>query len=259
LKRPSLKTPAVCEQEWELFGVMMMMMMKMKMWVLPLLVGLCFQSGSPSPVAPLTCETPEVLKNAKLALNEINADRQEGYIFALNRVHRVRQKGKMTAQALQVIDGRVYFLHIDVLETKCHVLSRKNLTECPIRDIDDVPKYGRCIAVISAYDGRKNVVLHTYKCTIQEVPPMAVTGTCPDCPFSVSLDHPGIQKAVETSLQKFNDVNNLNKLLCSSQCDEGVNAVGCRSDLLCGIHHSGDSVLEGNAWRKCVPVQSDGL
>ncbi|KAJ8278305.1 hypothetical protein GJAV_G00086170 [Gymnothorax javanicus] len=227
--------------------------MMMKMWVLPLLVGLCFQSGYPSPVAPLTCETPEILRVADLALHKINADRKEGYIFSLNRVHDFKREVKSgypspvapltceTPEILRVADlalhkinadrkegyifslnrvhdfkrevkdtgGVEYNLVIDVLETKCFVFSRKNYTECPIRDISNVPKYGHCDAVISVDSSGEKFELHNYNCAIQRVPPVAVFMTCPDCPTGINFEDPKIKEAVETSLQKFNEVNNL--------------------------------------------------
>ncbi|XP_064186271.1 fetuin-B isoform X2 [Anguilla rostrata] len=67
---------------------------EMKLWVLLLLAGLCVQRASLIPGPPPTCETPAVLKFAELALNKINADRQEGYIFAFNRVHDVQKEYK---------------------------------------------------------------------------------------------------------------------------------------------------------------------
>ncbi|KAJ8278309.1 hypothetical protein GJAV_G00086230 [Gymnothorax javanicus] len=181
---------------------MMMMMKKMKMWVLPLLVGLCFQSGSPSPVATLTCETPEILRVADLALHKINADRKEGYIFSLNRVHDFKREVKDTG-------GVEYNLVIDILETKCLVFSRKNYTECPIKGISSVPKYGHCDAVISVDSSGEKFELHNYNCVFQRVPAAAIIGTCPDCPTSTNFEHPKIKETIETSLQKFNEVNNL--------------------------------------------------
>ncbi|KAJ8374359.1 hypothetical protein SKAU_G00049390 [Synaphobranchus kaupii] len=113
--------------------------MKMMLWVLLLSAGFCFQCVTGSfALAPVrTCETPAVLKAAELALNKINADRQEGYIFALNRVHDVRQESKEP-------NGVAYNLIIDVLETKCHLISKKNMQVCEVRRARYVPKYGNC-------------------------------------------------------------------------------------------------------------------
>lgn len=67
--------------------------MMMKLWVLLSLAGFWLHCGS---LTPLTCKTPAILKAAESVLDKINADRQEGYIFTLNRVHDVRLESNVS-------------------------------------------------------------------------------------------------------------------------------------------------------------------
>ncbi|KAG5851405.1 hypothetical protein ANANG_G00093000 [Anguilla anguilla] len=175
---------------------------EMKLWVLLLLAGLCVQRASLIPGPPPTCETPAVLKFAELALNKINADRQEGYIFAFNRVHDVQKEYKETG-------GAVYNLTIDFLETMCHVFTRKNQSDCQIRRVGDVPKYGNCETSIFVDSTEQKVELYKYSCTMQSVPSLVIVGVCPDCPVGINLDDPKVLNAADLSLKKFNEMSSL--------------------------------------------------
>uniref|UniRef100_A0A7N4PIV9 Cystatin domain-containing protein n=1 Tax=Sarcophilus harrisii TaxID=9305 RepID=A0A7N4PIV9_SARHA len=70
-----------------------------------------------------SCNDSRVLSVAGLALEKINEDRKEGYIFSLNRVANVQEHH-------QADSGSMYYLTLDVLETNCHVLSKKHWKDC---------------------------------------------------------------------------------------------------------------------------------
>ncbi|RXN13993.1 fetuin-B-like protein [Labeo rohita] len=72
------------------------------------------------------CDDKTVEKLSRLAVTYINEDRQTGYKFALNRITNVQAHQQGPA-------GKVYYLDLDVLETKCHVLSPKSWKKCTIR------------------------------------------------------------------------------------------------------------------------------
>ncbi|XP_029564027.1 fetuin-B [Salmo trutta] len=171
------------------------------MWVCVWLVALCvcWHGGSPTPVTPAVgCQGPEVLRAAEEGLDQINSDLTEGFILSLNRVYDVSQ---------QTGEGAVLFnLTIDVLETKCHVISRKPWKKCEVKDVADVPVYGHCVASISV---GKSVELRSYKCAIQQVPATVIVDTCPDCPTVVQLDDPIIAETANLILQKYNRRNRL--------------------------------------------------
>ncbi|XP_012990582.2 fetuin-B [Esox lucius] len=166
-------------------------------WLLALFV--CWQGGSPSPVEPpVGCQSPEVLRAAEEGLDQINADLTKGFILSLNRVYDISQ---------QTGEGEVTFnLTIDVMETKCHVISRNPWKKCEVKNVANVPVYGQCMA--SIYVG-KSVELRSYKCTIQQVPGRTILNLCPDCPTAILLDDPNIVKTANLSLQTFNKQSNL--------------------------------------------------
>ncbi|KAL1022866.1 hypothetical protein UPYG_G00033490 [Umbra pygmaea] len=171
------------------------------MWVCAWLVALCmcWHVGSPSPVVPAEgCQSQDVLRAAEETLEQINADLTDGYILRLNRVYDVSQ---------QTVERNATFnLTIDVLETNCHVISRKSWKNCQRKDIGDVPVYGQCMA--SIYVGEK-VELRSYKCIIQQVPAMVVVQSCPDCPTTDRLDDPIIVETAKLSVQKYNQKSHL--------------------------------------------------
>ncbi|KAF4083283.1 hypothetical protein AMELA_G00138170 [Ameiurus melas] len=158
-----------------------------------LLICLCVQSAIASPV--LTgCMDPTVVNAAEVALDQINTARKEGYIFFLNRVYDVQQETKEESKTL-------LHLTIDVLETKCHVISRRNWKSCEIRDVGDGPVFGTCDVTVSI---QTNIIVQNFTCTIQQVPGHAINHVCPDCPISLSLDDSNVAKAVHLTLKKFN-------------------------------------------------------
>lgn len=168
--------------------------MKGWVWVLALGVNCWWQGGNAGPVEPMGCQASEVVRVAGEALSQINADRTQGYMFSLNRVydvsHRAEEKG-----------GVMFNLTIDVLETHCHVISRKPWRECGVRQVSDVPVYGHCQVSVFV---EKRVELIYYRCTVQQVPATVIVDICPDCPTTERLDEPIIVETANLSLQKFN-------------------------------------------------------
>ncbi|XP_046884359.1 fetuin-B [Hypomesus transpacificus] len=159
----------------------------------------CWQGGSANPVEPTGCQGVEVLRVAEEALSQINADRTQGYVFSLNRLYDVSQGAGEKG-------GVVFNMTIDVLETHCHVISRKPWKACVVRDVSDVPVYGQCETSVFV---EKSVVLHSYRCAIQQVPATVIVDTCPDCPTAERLDEPIIVETANLSLQKYNTENGL--------------------------------------------------
>ncbi|KAM4628731.1 fetuin-B-like [Polymixia lowei] len=168
--------------------------MRVKVCLLVLFLVVLQQDSSARPDHQ-GCESPEGMRIAEEALEQINQDRTQGYIFSLNRLYdlsHTTEQGK---------EGLLYKLTIDVLETKCHVTSRKPWKQCEIRDVSDVPVYGEC--EVSAYVGTQ-VELRSYSCAIRQVPATAVVGVCPDCPTADNLDEPIVMETANLSLQRFN-------------------------------------------------------
>ncbi|XP_024291440.1 fetuin-B, partial [Oncorhynchus tshawytscha] len=95
------------------------------------------------------------------------------------------------------------YLTIDVLETKCQVISRKPWKKCEVKDVADIPVYGQCMASIYCTLG-KVWNSAAIKCTIQQVPATVIVDTCPDCPTVECLDDPIIAEMANLSLQTYN-------------------------------------------------------
>uniref|UniRef100_A0A3Q0RZ45 Cystatin domain-containing protein n=1 Tax=Amphilophus citrinellus TaxID=61819 RepID=A0A3Q0RZ45_AMPCI len=77
-------------------------------------------------IEPGSCEDASTKAAAELALTKINQDRKEGYIFGLHRLSNahIKKHGE---------NGVVFYLTLDVVETNCSVLSKKDWKSCDIR------------------------------------------------------------------------------------------------------------------------------
>lgn len=156
--------------------------------------------GKPFPAAllqtPLSCNDSEVLAAAGFALQNINRDQKEGYVLSLSRVHDVRRH-------YQEEMGSVFYLTLDVLETVCHVLSRKAQKDCSPRILHE-SVYGQCKAMFHINKPRRVLYLLAYNCTVRPVSRRKIHSVCPDCPSPVDLSNPSVLEAATESLGKFN-------------------------------------------------------
>lgn len=122
----------------------------MSVYLLLLCLALLQRSGRAS-TEPPGCSSPEAVKAAEEALEQINQDRNNGYILSLNRLY--DQVSTQTEAYLQTSGSKQSFLHvsvqdkqgsiyqmiIDVMETKCHISSRKPWKQCEVRRVSEVP------------------------------------------------------------------------------------------------------------------------
>uniref|UniRef100_A0A8C9S1E1 Fetuin B n=1 Tax=Scleropages formosus TaxID=113540 RepID=A0A8C9S1E1_SCLFO len=163
-----------------------------------LLLFCMYTWGAPVDIPkPGSCQDPSALGAAKLALTKINQDRIQGYVLSLNRLCNVNQMP-------HGINGIIYFLTMDVLETNCHVLSQKSWESCEVRDVEHTPVYGQCKATVFINKVQRIVHLHSYSCTVRPAPASKVHKTCPDCPSLMPLDSETVLKTVKASLEEFN-------------------------------------------------------
>lgn len=169
------------------------------MYLLVLCLALLQQEGRASSDPP-GCSSPEAVRVAEEALEQINQDRTEGYVLSLNRLY------DLTRTPEKENGGSLYKLTIDVMETKCHINSRKPWKLCEVRDIGDVPVYGEC--EVSAHIDTQ-VKLQSYSCALRAVPATAVVDVCPDCPTSDNLNEPVVKETANLSLQRFNEESHL--------------------------------------------------
>uniref|UniRef100_A0A8C0ISI4 Histidine-rich glycoprotein n=1 Tax=Chelonoidis abingdonii TaxID=106734 RepID=A0A8C0ISI4_CHEAB len=96
--------------------------MKLLSTALCLTLLLCSDAQSQTPVTSADCDTVET--DAGVALDLINKDRRDGYIFTLFRV--------ADAHEQQTENSSVFYLTLDVLETQCSVLSRRHWEACKL-------------------------------------------------------------------------------------------------------------------------------
>ncbi|XP_047198731.1 uncharacterized protein LOC124854643 [Hippoglossus stenolepis] len=104
---------------------------RMSVFLLILCVALLQQEGRARPEPP-GCSSPEAVRVAGEALEQINQDGAHGYVLSLNRVYDV-------SHSTETNYGSLYRLTVDVLETTCHISSRKPWKQCEVRGVSEVP------------------------------------------------------------------------------------------------------------------------
>ncbi|KAI5614713.1 hypothetical protein C0J50_3525, partial [Silurus asotus] len=181
-------------------------------------------------VSHVPCDDKSVMKLARLAVNYINEDRQEGYKFALNRVFNVHVHPQGPA-------GKVYYLDLDILETKCHVLSRKSWKRCDIRPFMETQITGNCnTTILHTPDGFS--YLYSYDCTLVPAPTEKLQKTCPDCPLLLPVDSDRAVSSAKITLRSYNGQSTLPVQLtvaaitrASHQLQPVLSSTLCRSAL----------------------------
>ncbi|XP_029939222.1 fetuin-B [Salarias fasciatus] len=149
----------------------------------------------PVELAPVPCNDKAVEKLSRLAITYINEDRTEGYKFALNRVTNVHLHAQGPA-------GNVYYLDLDVLETKCHTGSPKPWKRCDVRPFMETQVSGNCnTTILHTPEGYS--YLYSYDCALVPDPPEKLQQTCPTCPTLLSVDDPEAMTAAQVTLASF--------------------------------------------------------
>ncbi|XP_023407339.1 fetuin-B-like [Loxodonta africana] len=145
------------------------------------------------------CNDSDVLGVTGFALQDINKDRKYGYVLSLNRVSDVREHRQDGL-------GSLFYLTLDVLETDCHVLSKKSWKDCGVRVLHECV-YGQCKVAFYVNKPRRVLYLHAYNCTLRPVSRRMIHDTCPDCPATSTTDlsNPRFLEAATESLAKYNN------------------------------------------------------
>ncbi|KAK6478561.1 fetuin-B-like [Huso huso] len=149
------------------------------------------------PLNPGSCESPDAVAAADLALRKINSHRKQGYIFSYHRLSNVNQKqqGPM---------GTVFYLTIDVMETSCNVLSKRLWTSCEVRPLIEAV-YGQCQATIYINKVERAIQLYNYNCSLRPVPRNRVHDICLGCPEARMVDDLAVLNVTQLVLQKYNN------------------------------------------------------
>ncbi|XP_030071865.1 fetuin-B [Microcaecilia unicolor] len=177
----------------------------MKLLLLLACIQLC-RSVPPSTELPepvlqdASCNDTLVKVAAGLALDEINSKRTEGYVFNLNRIADAHTQRVGTT-------GTVFYLQLDLVETKCHVLSKRRAKDCENRPLHQ-SVYGHCNATYYLNRPGRIARLYSYDCAFHPVSREKINMMCPDCPIASSPDTPIFLETAEKTLQKFNQESN---------------------------------------------------
>uniref|UniRef100_A0A8C8REX1 Fetuin B n=1 Tax=Pelusios castaneus TaxID=367368 RepID=A0A8C8REX1_9SAUR len=150
----------------------------------------------PPSFLPRACNDSDVEAAADLALRQINTNQKEGYVLGLYRIFSVQEQP-------QKITGSIFYLILDVVETECHVFSRKMWKDCNKRPEHETV-FGQCKASLYINKPRRIVHLRNYECTLQPVPSSSFLRLCPDCPIRGCPTEPKYLEAAVVSLAKFN-------------------------------------------------------
>ncbi|XP_072295304.1 antihemorrhagic factor BJ46a-like [Eucyclogobius newberryi] len=177
----------------------------MKRCALLLLLLLGYSWGAPveqEGPEPASCSDPVVLGAARQAMDQINKDRTEGYVYSLRDLANahIHKHGENSV---------LFYLTMNVLETNCSVLSKTHFKDCEVRGMSSTPVYGQCKVAIFISRVNRVVRLYKYNCVVRPVAPEKVTGVCPDCPTLINKDDDEIKKTVTKSLEKFNKESGL--------------------------------------------------
>ncbi|XP_028855823.1 fetuin-B isoform X1 [Denticeps clupeoides] len=171
------------------------------LWILPIVSLLARGSTQVVELTPVPCDDRTVERLARLAVTYTNEDRGAGYKFALNRVANVHLHAQGPA-------GKVYYLDLDVLETKCHVKSPKTWKHCDVRPFMETQISGNCnITVLHTVDGFS--YLYSYDCTLVPDPPEKLQMTCPACPLLLHVDSHEAQSLALLTLNKYKQQSTL--------------------------------------------------
>ncbi|XP_076026263.1 fetuin-B [Genypterus blacodes] len=149
----------------------------------------------PIELAPIPCNDKAVEKLSRLAVTYINEDRTDGYKFALNRIANVHLHAQGPA-------GNVYYLDLEVLETKCHVGSPKSWKRCEVRPFMETQISGNCnTTILHTTEGFS--YLYSYDCTLVPDPPEKLQQTCPTCPLLLPMDSREAVDAARVTLASY--------------------------------------------------------
>ncbi|NXN77798.1 FETUA protein, partial [Bombycilla garrulus] len=161
-----------------------------------LLVQLPIHKAVPAvPPAPLGCDDPESEAAAEVAVNYINGHSHHGYKFALNRIEDIRV-------VPQGPNNDIIFLELDLLETKCPILSPTPLANCTVRSFEEHAVEGDCDVKLQKVDGTLSVVAS--KCHSHADSSEDIHKVCPDCPLLARLNDTDVLETVSAALNAYN-------------------------------------------------------
>ncbi|KAE8291183.1 Alpha-2-HS-glycoprotein [Larimichthys crocea] len=138
------------------------------------------------------CDSAEVEEAAVVAQDYLNAQHAHGYKYALNRIEDIKIRPQL--------DGDIYFLEVDLLETDCHVLDPTPVANCTVRPKILTAIEGDCDVVLKKVGGAFTVT--AFKCKTEE----SREDLCLGCPTLLPLNDTTALDFVHASLATFNNM-----------------------------------------------------
>ncbi|XP_073529191.1 fetuin-B-like [Phyllobates terribilis] len=166
-------------------------------------------------VTSIACNDPAAEAAADLSLRQLNANRREGAVLGLKRISNVQQQSDEE-------NGSVFYLTIDVLETECHVLSRRLWKDCGAKPRHEAA-FGQCRATFQLNKPERIAHLYNYDCRLS--PAARQDFSCAGCYLSRPLNDSNIQEVAEKSLEKFNKESDYNKYFGLGNITKGARQV----------------------------------
>ncbi|KAM4043243.1 fetuin-B-like [Anomaloglossus baeobatrachus] len=163
----------------------------------------------------IACNNPAAEAAADLSLRQLNANRKEGSVLGLKRISNVQEQ-------FDEENGSVFYLTLDVLETECHVLSRRLWKDCGAKPRNEAA-FGQCKVIFQLNKPRRIAHLYHYDCTLS--PAARQELGCRGCHVSTPLNDSSIQEVVEKSLEKFNKESEYNKYFLLGNITKGARQV----------------------------------
>uniref|UniRef100_A0A8C4XGQ5 Cystatin domain-containing protein n=1 Tax=Erpetoichthys calabaricus TaxID=27687 RepID=A0A8C4XGQ5_ERPCA len=151
------------------------------------------------PLQAASCSDSQVAIAADVAVREINKRQDEGNILVVYRINDAHIQNKDT--------GNTFYLDIHVVDTECPAVSRKDGKECNTKPAHET-LYGDCNAVIHINRVSREVLLHSYACTLIAPSSKTVLSMCPDCPLRVSKGNDRLMGYAKQTLFKYNKESN---------------------------------------------------
>lgn len=173
------------------------------------------RGGKEPVVTSIACNDNAAEAAADLSLRQLNANRKRGFVFGLKRISNVQEQ-------YDEENGSVFYLTLDVLETDCHVLSRRPWTDCEAKPRHE-SVFGQCNVIFQLNKPKRIAHLHNYDCKMS--PAARVEFGCPGCHSSQSLNDSNIQEVAKKSLEKFNKESNFNSYFGLGNITKGAQQV----------------------------------
>ncbi|XP_029356008.1 alpha-2-HS-glycoprotein 1 [Echeneis naucrates] len=129
------------------------------------------------------------------AMHHINEHHQHGYKFKLDAVQDIKVDLHEENCAIE--------LHLDLLETVCHVVNPKHFEDCEARQETDQEVIANCTVLMTVTTSGTTV--DRYDCNTRQAKRHLMVRICPDCPVLISLNDPEGLKAVHDAVEKFHE------------------------------------------------------